>query len=400
MDERNIDLRDAVPQTPEMCREAVLQAVSTYREERSMRRMYKVILVAALVLALLCGTAFAIANLYSVREYVAQGKTSEAFENAVVPLEQSVTTNGLTFALGDAVFDGTNLAFTMNLSALEDAAPMYIYPSLSATAEGRPVDVEYLGFDMAYDIGFLVPSTDDRYPLPGYCGVEAELTDADAAGDITWRYTLQVYKPLAPLVEIRECGENESYEEWQKYLCDVKADGKIAVSYGTGIGDYLDAVEPREGEERTFGQRMVDSGMFELADTIVFEFTTPMPVERKINSGDTFSFDGYTVAVKSIAESFMQVHYTLEVRFDEPQASEHDLEFFYTLSDQDGKEMNWSSAGLTLSEDGMTAIVEGSIKRISDEPLTAITFTLDHNMTIDQNDTAEDMPSFTVELVK
>lgn len=48
----------------------------------------------------------------------------------------------------------------------------------------------------------------------------------------------------------------------------------------------------------------------------------------------------------------------------------------------------------------VTATITGSVTRISDEPLTAITFTLDHLMTIDQNDTAEDMPSFTVELGK
>lgn len=404
MDQRNdIDLRGAIPETPEMCRDAVLQAVSTYREERYMRKPYKVVLMAAVIVMLLCSTAFALVHFYSVRDYVADGKTSEAFDATVVPLEKTVTTNGMTFTLGDAVFDGTDLAFTMNLAAAENAAPMYFYPSLSATADGKELDVESLGFDMAYDRGFLMPSTDERYALPEHCGIEAELLDNDVRGDITWRYTLQVFKPLAPLVNAREWNgdpDSESHDEWEDYLRGVKAEGKIAVSYGLGIGDYLNAVEPRNGSDRKFDQRILDSGMFELVDTVVFEFTTPMPVERKINSGDTFSFDGYTVTVKTISESFRQVHYTLEIHFDEPQENEHYLEHFYALSDQNGQQMARRGTTLTLSEDHLVAIVDGSAERISDEPLTAITFTLDHNMTIDQNDTAEDMPTFTVPLEK
>lgn len=42
MDERKkINLREAFPETPEMCREAVLQAVSSYREEEKMKRSYR-----------------------------------------------------------------------------------------------------------------------------------------------------------------------------------------------------------------------------------------------------------------------------------------------------------------------------------------------------------------------
>ena len=76
------------------------------------------------------------------------------------------------------------------------------------------------------------------------------------------------------------------------------------------------------------------------------------------------------------------------------------MEQFYALYDQNGSELAWRNALLELADDQRTATVTGSVTRISDEPLTAITFALDHRMTIDQNDTAEDMPFFTVELDK
>ncbi|MBR6766462.1 MAG: hypothetical protein IKM02_00760, partial [Clostridia bacterium] len=56
--------------------------------------------------------------------------------------------------------------------------------------------------------------------------------------------------------------------------------------------------------------------------------------------------------------------------------------------------------GFSLGDDKRTCTVYGSAERITDSPLTAITFRLDHEFTIDQNDTAEGMPSFTVALDK
>ena len=160
MDQRNdIDLRGAIPETPEMCRDAVLQAVSTYREERYMRKPYKVVLMAAVIVMLLCSTAFALVHFYSVRNYVADGKTSEAFEEAIVPLETTAKSNGLSFTLGDAIFDGKDLAFTMTMTADEGTSPMYVSPKLQAFCGERELSISHNGFGGAYDFGFLLPGS-------------------------------------------------------------------------------------------------------------------------------------------------------------------------------------------------------------------------------------------------
>lgn len=408
MDKQNdIDLRAAIPATPDLCREAVLQAVSTYREEETMRKPTKLILAAALALMLLCGTAFAIVNHYSVRDYVAEGNPSAAFEEAIVPLETTATACGLSFTLGDAVFDGKDLAFTMTMTADEGASPLYIYPRLQGFCGDRELDVSHNGFGGAYDFGFLLPAADPQYALAADQGVNASLFNDAADGPVTWRYTLTLYRPRGELVEIRDWQPAaESYEAFEDNLRALHAQGKIGCSYGVDIEEYLDAVTsaPIDGTERapyaTFDERLMSTGMFEQVDTITFEFTTAVPETVSLTASAVFAFDGYTVTVVAIEQSFLQVDYVLEVVYDAPQPSEHHLEQFYALSDQNGNPLPFRSGRIDLADDQVTATVTGSVTRISDEPLTAITFTLDHLMTIDQNDTAEDMPSFTVELGK
>jgi len=398
MDSRHeIDLRDAIPDTPDMCRAAVLHAASTYREERKMWKPSKIILAAALIAALLCGTAFAIVNYYSVRDYLANGNPSAAFEENVIPLEKSVTSHGLTVALGDAVFDGKRLAFTMDMSVAENAEMMYVYPRLQAFCGGEELKVGFMGTTMFSDMGGFVPHPD--YPLEGVGpqAADAELDPTKVTGDVTWRFTLFLYKPTGEVVVARDWDDqNESYEAWEDYLRELAKEGKIGCLYGASIFDWLHAVSGSD-LDATFTQRMQDTGLFELADTIVFEFTTAVPDKTVLISGASFPFDGYTVTVDYLAQSFMQLDYALTVRFDEPyQGHEHYLEQFYDLSDQNGVKLRRRTATLELAEDRMSCTVTGSVERISDEPLTAVTFTRK------VYDWPEDMliPAFTVDLTK
>ena len=402
MDQRNdIDLRGAIPETPEMCRDAVLQAVSTYREESYMRKPNKVVLMAAVIVMLLCSTAFALVHFYSVRDYLANGQPSEAFEEAIVPLETTATSNGLSFTLGDAVFDGQDLVFTMTMTAIEDTTPLYVYPTLRGFCGDRELNVDYSGFDMAYNFGFLLPSANPAYMLDMNQGVSASLWNDMAEGEVTWQYTLYLYRPLGELVEISDLQHADAINgTGEDRIRALHNEGKIVCWLGVDISDYLDAVVTEYVPDRTFAQRLMATGMFELVDTITFEFTTAVPEKVSLTGPTTFDFDGYTVTVKSIAQSFLQVDYELEIIYDEPQPHEHLLEQFYALDGQDGNILTKRNTLLELEDDMVTATVTGRVERISDEPLIAITFTLDHNLTIDQNDTAEDMPTFTVTLEK
>lgn len=398
MDSRHeIDLRDAIPDTPDMCRAAVLHAASTYREERTMWKPLKMILAAALITALLCGTAFAIANYYSVRDYLANGQPSAAFEENVIPLEKSVTSSGLTVALGDAVFDGKRLAFTMDMSAAEDAELVYVFPRLQAFSGGEELAVDYRGTTvLGYDGGF-VPHPD--YPLDGIGpqAADAELEEAKVTGEVTWRFTLCLYKPMGEVVAARDWDDqNESYGEWEDYLRGLAQEGKIGCLYGASIFDWLHAVSGSDLDD-TFTRRMEETGLFELADAVVFEFTTAAPDNAMLISGTSFPYDGYTVTVDYLAQSFMQLDYALTIRFKEPYlGKEHYLDQFYDLSDQNGVKLRRRTATLELAEDRMSCTVTGSVEYISDEPLTAVTFT---RKVYDWPE-GKRVPAFTVDLTK
>lgn len=392
----DIDLRDAIPETPDMCRAAVLHATSAYREEKNMWKPSKMLLAAALIVMLLCGTAFAVAGYYSVRDYFADKHTSLEFEENIIPLEEQKGSTGLSFFLGDAVFDGRDLVFTMNVKAEAGIQALYVFPRLQAFCNGQALSVTYEGSTFLSFNGSFMPHPD--YPLDGVGdqGVEAYL-DEEAAGAVTWRYTLELYRPLGEVVTPRDWEpEAESYAEWQEYLRSLAREGKIGCLYGSTIFDWLHAVSGSDKDE-TFTQRMEATGLFELADTVVFEFTTAVPEGKVLISGVSFPFDGYTVTVDSLTQSFLQLDYALTVTFDERyEGHEHYLDHFYELSDQDGVKLRRRTALLELAEDRMSCTVTGSVEYISDEPITAVTFTRKvHDWPDDQF-----VPAFTVDLTQ
>lgn len=374
MARRRIRLWDAIPDTPDMCRTAVLDAVRTYREKKVLWRPHKMILAAALIVMLLCGTAYAIVNYYSVRDYFADKHTSLEFEENIVPLEAKKDSTGLKFFLGDAVFDGRDLVFTMNVTAQEGIQALYVFPRLQAFSGGQVLQVNYHGTSLFGSVGSFVPHPD--YPLDGTGdqGVEASLEEA-APGDVTWRYTLELYRPLGEVVIPRDWEpEEESFEAWNEYLRDLAREGKIGCLYGASIFDWLHAVSGSDLDE-TFTQRMEATGLFELADTVVFEFTTAAPEKKPMPSAQTFTFEDFTVTVTSVEQTFMQVDYKLEVVFNEKQGHEHDVRQWYDLYDQNGMLLTRRWAMLELAEDKIHCTVTGSVERISDEPLTSLTFT-------------------------
>lgn len=394
----DLDLRAAVPQTPDICRDAVLHAVQTYREEKAMWKPSKMILAAALILALLCGTAYAIVNYYSVRDYVAEGKPSAAFEENIIPLEKTVTSNGLSFTLGDAVFDGRDLAFTMNIAAAEDASPVYLWPRLQAFCGGKELDVDFLGMGSLSDLGAFVPNYVPEQRLMGTGGLGAEATLSEVPqGDVTWRYTICLYRPTGEVVQARDWDtKNETYAEWEEYLRGLYKEGKIGYNYICSILDWMDAVVVDRDTNATYGDHILSTGLFELADTVVFEFTTAVPENTSMAALQTFTFDDFTVTVSSITQSFLQVDYELDVVFNEKQVHEHYVEQWYDLTDQNGVKLRRRSAMLELADDKLHCHVSGSVERISDEPLTRLTFTLRPH----EWPEGKALPTFTVDLSK
>lgn len=353
---KDIDLQGAIPDTPMMCREAVRHAVSTYQEKKKGRMSYQVILAAALLTLLLGGTAVALVNHFSVREYVALEKGGTAFEEKIVPLGQEVTSNGLTISLGDAVFDGRSLSLTMGMRAENGAEPLYVLPMLEAFSGGTQLQVDdynALGFDCEW--GFLYPDAgaEDRY------GLTAELREVPSKQNVIWRYTLHVFLPTGEAIEAMKNGSRNAEMELS----------------ARSLGDYLSALGVG-GEKWMFPDMIEETGLFTKADTIVFEFTIPVPERSSVCPESIYGFDGYEVAVKSVSVSFLQIEYELAISFDEPYTGlEEELPYLYELTDQEGTVLQSLHSGLSLSDDRMSCKVSGSVRRIAETPLTELTFT-------------------------
>ena len=86
------------------------------KEERKMKKIpLSILLAAILVLGTTVG-GLALADYYSVRDYLANGAPSESFEAGIVEVNQTKTNDLISMTVGDAIFDGRTLAFTLELN--------------------------------------------------------------------------------------------------------------------------------------------------------------------------------------------------------------------------------------------------------------------------------------------
>lgn len=407
-----LNLRNAFSPTPDMCRDAVLHAVSTYREERRMKKTYVTVLAAALALLLVCGTAFALVNYYSVRDYIADGNPSQQFEENITVVEQTKESHGLTFTLGDAAFDGNRLIAAMSFEADDSAKPMFVYPVLEAWNGEELIDI-FATFNGNTD-GLLFPYLMGGAPRTNELGISADVFDAPS-GDVQWKLSVYLYDVLWPteLIEQPSGGGLSTPNDtvFQEYFLNQKI-----LTFGTSLSFLQDAVRTTDSKwlekapvcatGNSFPEMMVNAGAFALADTLVFDFTTAQPEAVELTDKHVFHFDEYDVEVKSISQTFMQVDYELELRYHEHpgeiesrNAYESGLEDTFTLIDQNGNELEWVDSGLELADDLVTARVYGTFLRISDEPLTSVTFRLNERFISEEYYKANaDRLTFTVDI--
>lgn len=384
-----MNLREAFSATPDMCKKAVLHAVGTYREGRRMKKTYVTIWAAVFILILACGTALALVRHYSVKDSVAGGQSSQAFDGHIVNLEQTKEIGGLIFSLSDAVFDGQRFAAAMNISAAEGAKPMFIEYTLEGWSGG-----EKLGVDATFNRnseGFLFPAADSTDERTMDVAVNADVYGT-AGNDIRWKLRVNVYEINWPMENIPPDANGVLKFPREDALREAFLNERIVAS-GHSLTHYLTAVRLQDetwlsrvpvcGKGDSFGEMMVAAGGF-TKNQQEFDFSTTLSEPVWLARGEIYRFDEFDVAVKAITQTFMQVNYELEIRYHEHPGAvesvnryENELAFSYSLFDQDGNRLKDQGGIFEIDEDLATAHVHGSCERISDEPLTAIAFRLD-----------------------
>ncbi|MBQ9264892.1 MAG: hypothetical protein IJ189_11890 [Clostridia bacterium] len=407
--DRDMDLKNAFGPTPDQCRDAVLRAVGTYKEDAPMKKRYPAALAIALLLALLAGAAYAIADYYSVKDAVAHGTPSKEFESHIVPLGETVHSGSLSITLGDAVFDGSRLAFTLTAAADKDAEPYFICPTATARCNGRELKVDWWPIEERGEVwtdgwGDLYPYLNRETPRQDTFILDGDVYDSVVDGPVEWTYTLAIYKPNWPYVDFGSAEDSLTDEELRQKYQDAIGQRQIGVAYGHSVINFANLLPVPEGMEPqawpavSRADRLTACGAFTLTDTITFSFTTDLPKSKTISPKNTFSTPDFDLTVDSLTISFMQVDFAFTAVYKEPIAHEYDIDDIYSPLAPDGTPMEFRSGGIWMEEDHRTVHFTGSVQYISDEPLTSITFHLDERFMTDKEKAKDEQYTFTVEV--
>ncbi len=396
-------LHQAIPDTPEECRAAVLQAVSTYREEETpVKKRYYPVLIAAIIVLIMCGTAFAL-SFFSVGDVVEH--PSDAFRQNLVPVGNVQTSHGLTVTLGDAIFDGTDLLASLEITTAEGMEPVYILARAEGQVDGEPIRISggladaaapgsTTGITMSF--GQMYPTADPAYLSPARLLYHAD-TFETIEGEAVWTLYIDLYTPNWPLTETpKEPGSED-------YLTPAYAlyqQGKIGTAYGNLDVNWIDAIQLLGGMDFGNARILTETGAFTLADTLVYHFVTPVSAPVNLADGTIYQMDGHTVEVVSFIRTAMSVEYTLLIRYDECQIPEGGSRKFAEMNLMDTVEytpenVTFRNGTFDLAEDGMSATYTFKYECISDEPLTELTLVQGGWM---PGEAAPDAPRFTIQL--
>lgn len=329
---RRDELKNAFTPVPQDFYETLVYAAHSVQEDRPMRKKTWVI-VLALLLVLAGGTALAIANYYSVREFQAKGNPSQAFESHVIAVDKAYENDYIKMTVTDAVFDGQSFAMAMNLESKDPAKQVFLIGTLTAACDGRELAVTTTGGRGDPWGGMLYPAMGGKDLYDGMLGVEAIIEDA-VDGPVTWTVKMTVMKPNWPLVEntVMLYGtENdpspEAYTDMFKKAYDNQ---EIMVAHKESLAEYAMALPIPEGigednwYQMYYGGMLAASGAFTDVDTIECTFIAPSVEDGQtgIGKGLSFPFDKYTVEFQGLDLTFLEAQYTFDMVFPEDYTEE------------------------------------------------------------------------------
>ncbi|MBQ2954132.1 MAG: DUF4179 domain-containing protein [Clostridia bacterium] len=162
------------------------------------RNLFRVALIAALILAALCTAAYALTR-PAVIDWLlpASAPASPQLTSTAQDIHTESTLDGVTVRLTGLVYDGTQLAFSYEAEVADPAQPALVLLSSDLTVAGQPVGVPHYVTN-ASDAR-LVPSPHldvlpvQRNPLPG--GGWSNTIDEPLTGMVTGEAFFDVYRP-------------------------------------------------------------------------------------------------------------------------------------------------------------------------------------------------------------
>ena len=353
-------------------------------EEKVMKKKVSVAFVLVAAVLLIAAAALAIANYFSVGEYLTNGQAGEELASHIVTLNQDYENDYIKLKVGDAVFDGQSMALAWSLESKQPDKPVYLYPSITAYCGDRQLNVECMEDYAVDDFGYFFPSlvtpeNDDPNQAATYT-----IYEDTADTDVRWHFTMRVLVPNWPVVncpvEMHGDADDLPVEDYGQLFHDAYANHIIMAEGGTSLAQYGNIIcaDNPAAQEGDYGDILVAGGALTLADTIECDFTTVLP-DVKDYTGASFELADYTAQVEKLRVSFMKVEYTIRQVFPEGASLAKFAEYIaYEVRDETGKPL---FQGMTdRQEDGNALVYSGECTvayEKDDTPidhLTALTF--------------------------
>lgn len=304
------------------------------RAEKPAKRLISVGVVLAAVLLSAMAAIGVAATRFGALEFNRNQAENEAYAAHILAVDETYESEYLTMALNDAVFDGLSLSVTMDISAKADAQPVFVCPTLTASANGRTLVTDPEACRGDFLIGFWVGGPHEDAAVGGQYGADyAIVTQEEADGatydpqkdPVTWSLSLSVLRPVYPIAE-DEClppddgsGNGLDFEAYTRQFTEAYAHKQILLSGGSPM-DYSAALPAPEGMEdeawwnMPLADRLVACGAFERVDSPTFRFTTQETALHALSAPKTFDLGDAEVTVTKLTLSFSRCDYELTVR--------------------------------------------------------------------------------------
>ena len=257
----------------------------------------RTLLIAACILVVLCGVAYAAIN-WNSREYLTytdeqgQTHTNEELISLAQPILKTFEGDALRVDIADAIFDGRSLVLTWTMQNKQTEGDLYL---LLERAEGDSPSIFFgSGGQRAVTEVFISPG---ETVSSGITTLFHEPVDTDT---FHVAFTYSVLKPLGEVVPIDgiyyddESNPEEQYDAYTRHIDELIAQGKLPVTPDNTIA--LGSNYPENGDEMSYTETLLAAGTMELIEKVDVSFFIErnaviqdllpggMPVER--DNGD------------------------------------------------------------------------------------------------------------------
>ncbi len=309
---------------------AYTAAVRNGKEEKTMKSRLRLTPILVIVLLLLLAvTAYAVVSRFSVTDYAAQGKPTEAFLRHVVAVDQTYENPYMTMTANDVIYDGTTLTMAFDFTPKDRNMHLFLHPRLTAQADGRGYEADVEGFGAGdFMSGFVYPFFDGHDATrDGYgFGFDAVLLDeADEplrpAGDVEWTLTINVYKPLYQVeyynLELDGSETEEQYAQKMQVFQQAYQNGTILVTNDASIAEWEaclpmpEGISPEAWMEMPWWDHLPLSGAYELMDVVEVRFTTPAPEKSVCLTEAEQQLSALPITVDEVNTTLMELSYRL-----------------------------------------------------------------------------------------